>query len=432
MVGRVRSLLAVASCCVPAALWLGAAAGLAEAPASAAPTPTLALTAGSSQAGWVELAVDGAPGGPVEIRERIGGRDRVVARIDMRRGPVVRARAVRWNCARQTRALSASRTLPDGAVQRATATVATPSCDRRLALIVAPTRVRPGGLARVRVTDTWHLGGIRGRVCARAGRVSAGCRTVRIARGTAPARTSLRLRRTGRWAVTLRAAFTRRVVTRRVDVRRGARYRVLVTGDSMVYGIIDVLTRSVRETGGTLEGDPHPATGITKPSLLNWPQHAARSVRDDRPDASVVFLGAARDTFPLRLSGGRRVECCGADWVREYTRRVRRMMAAYLRDGNALVFWVLLPAPREAGLVDSTHAINRAIRAAAAAFPDGIRVVDIGPAISPGDVYRAKAMYRGRLKDIREPDGIHLANAGVHIASEVILRAMRREGVARP
>ena len=41
-------------------------------------------------------------------------------------------------------------------------------------------------------------------------------------------------------------------------------------------------------------------------------------------------------------------------------------------------------------------------------------------------------MYRGRLRVIREPDGIHLANAGVHLASEVILRAMRRDGVAAP
>jgi hypothetical protein len=245
-------------------------------------------------------------------------------------------------------------------------------------------------------------------------------------------RTRVRLPRAGRWTVSLRRALERTPLRRSVVASPGARYRVLVTGDSMVYGIIDVLTRAVRKTGGTLLGDPHPATGITKPSLLNWPQHAARSARADRPDASVVFLGAAADTFPLAVPDGRRVDCCGPEWVAQYTRAVRAMMASYLRHGRALVFWVLLPAPREADRAASSHAINRAITTAAASFRDGIRIVDIGPAISPGDVYRDRAMYRGRLRAIREPDGIHLANAGVHIASDVILRALRREGVATP
>jgi hypothetical protein len=164
---------------------------------------------------------------------------------------------------------------------------------------------------------------------------------------------------------------------------------------------------------------------------LKWPQHARASARGLKPDATVVFLGAAVDTFPL-VVGGAPVDCCAPAWVAEYVRQLREMMASYLRAGSALVYWILLPAPRDADRVASHHAINDAIRQAAATFPDGIRVVDIGPAISPGDVYREKAEYRGRLRVIREPDGIHLANAGVHLASDVILRAMRREGVATP
>jgi hypothetical protein len=106
------------------------------------------------------------------------------------------------------------------------------------------------------------------------------------------------------------------------------------------------------------------------------------------------------------------------------------MMASYLDGGSSVVYWVLLPAPRAAGRVVSNHAINRAITRAAATFPDGITLVDIGPAISPGDRYRRTAIYHGRRAVIRQPDGIHLANAGVHLASQVILRVMRRDGVA--
>jgi hypothetical protein len=40
-------------------------------------------------------------------------------------------------------------------------------------------------------------------------------------------------------------------------------------------------------------------------------------------------------------------------------------------------------------------------------------------------------MYRGKRRLIREPDGIHLANAGIHIATEYIERVMRRDGMVR-
>jgi hypothetical protein len=229
--------------------------------------------------------------------------------------------------------------------------------------------------------------------------------------------------------VSLHPGATRASVERRVVVARGLRYRVLVTGDSMVLGIIDVLARSVRRTGGMLTGDPHGGTGITKPSVFAWPQHARASARSERPDATVVFLGAAVDLFPLTNPAGETAECCGPAWIAEYARQVRAMMASYLRHGSGLVEWVLLPAPGDPRRVASHHAINEAIRRAAATFADGVRLVDIGPAISPGDRYRATAIYRGRRAAIREPDGIHLANAGIHLASEVILRALRRDGV---
>jgi len=253
---------------------------------------------------------------------------------------------------------------------------------------------------------------------------------VRLAPGQVKLRMYVRLPRSGRWTVSLRRAQEATTLRRSVQVSSGARHRILVTGDSMVYGIIDVLERTVRRSGGVLKGDPHPGSGITKPFLLKWPEHARASARAQKPDATVVFLGAAVDTFPLVI-GGEKVECCGPAWVAEYVRQLRLMMASYLRGGSALVYWVLLPAPRDAGRVASHHAINSAIVQAAATFADGIRTVDIGSVISPGGVYREKAMYRGRRKLIREPDGIHLANAGIHLATEYIERVMRRDGMVR-
>jgi hypothetical protein len=301
----------------------------------------------------------------------------------------------------------------------------------RLGLIVAPARIQPGRAAIAHIVDTAGRGAVSARLCARrAGASAATCRDVRLPAGVVKLRTSVRLPRAGRWTLELRRMPERTALRRKVLVSPAARHRVLVAGDSMVYGIIDVLERTVRRSGGVLKGDPHPGSGITKPFLLKWPEHAWASARRDKPDATVVFLGAAADTFPLDVAGAK-VDCCGPVWVAEYVRQLREMMTAYLRDGSALVYWVLLPAPREADRVASHHAINAAIAQAAATFPDGVRLVDLGPAISPGDIYREKAMYRGKLKVIREPDGIHLANAGIHLATEVIERVMRRDGMVR-
>jgi hypothetical protein len=410
------TLLVAAVVCAPA--------GQAQAPA-----PALALAAASTETGWISLTLTGAPDGPVEIHERAGGRDRVVGQMALSAGTATLARGVAWRCDRRARHLTATRVLADGAPQSAAAAITTPSCAGRLQLIVAPARLRPGQSARLHVADTWNQGGISGRVCARSGAVAAACRTVRLRAGQTRLRTSLRLARAGRWTVTLRPASAKAALQRRVDVGPSTRYRVRVTGDSMVYGIIDVLGRSVRKTGGTLIGDPHPATGITKPFLLDWPAHARASARSERDDATVVFLGAV-DAFPLRTAAGETADCCGPAWIAQYARRVRAMMTSYLGGGSSLVYWVLLPAARDPGRVPSTHAINTAIAQAAATFPDGVRIVDIGPAISPGDRYRTTAIYRGERAVIRDPDGIHLANAGVHIAARVILRALRHDGVA--
>ena len=86
----------------------------------------------------------------------------------------------------------------------------------------------------------------------------------------------------------------------------------------------------------------------------------------------------------------------------------------------------------EGGTVELVRSDAHSLGIVSATFPDGVRTIDIGPAISPGGIFREEAMYRGRMRVIRQPDGIHLANAGVHLATEVILRAMRREGVATP
>jgi hypothetical protein len=304
------------------------------------------------------------------------------------------------------------------------------SARARLGLIVAPARIRPGRSAIVRIADGRRAGAISGRLCARLAARRRVCRDVHLPAGEATLRTHVVLRRAGRWTITLRPAGRGRVLKRTVEVAAGARQRVLVAGDSMIRGIAGALARRVRRGGGAVRGDERPGSGISKPVPLSWPAHARELARRYRPDATVMFLGAV-DGLPLRLRSREIVECCGPAWIAEYARLVRAMMATYLRDGSALVYWLRLPASRDDARAPSHLAINAAIAQAAATFADGVRIVDADGVISPGDVYRETATYRGRRRVIRARDGLHLAGAGIELVADVIAQALRRDEIVR-
>jgi hypothetical protein len=145
---------------------------------------------------------------------------------------------------------------------------------------------------------------------------------------------------------------------------------------------------------------------------------------------TVVLIGA-NDGFAMGTASGTMVRCCDAPWIAEYARRARRMMATYLRRGSGVVYWVLLPAPRPPPLVGVFAAVNAGIRLAAGAFADGVRLIDLGSVLAPNGQFEEQITYHGRPGVVvRDPDGIHLTGAGAAIATTLIARALRSDGLA--
>jgi hypothetical protein len=397
-----------------------------RAPASAAGLMT--LSARSDAPGRITLAVSDPGGTAVEVSEQVAGRAAALGHIAVANGAGRLAAAVAWRCDRRTRRFTATSTHADGSVASAVTTITTPSCARRLHTIVVPAQLRPGQSAVVRISDAWHLGGFAGRVCARSGQAPASCRSVRP-RASGAAIVRLRLARAGRWTIALRTAYGT-ASSRTVDARADARLRLLVTGDSLVYGIFEDL-RSVLGDRALVRGDPNPATGISKPIGLDWVAHAKAIAAAARPDVTVVFLGGS-EGFALKPQGAAAIACCGPDWSAEYARRVTKMMTSLQRDGRGLVYWVLLPAARSPTMAAAFRAVNVGIRQAAAGFDDGVHALDrLANVIAPGDVFEQSIRYKGRLRVVREPDGFHLAPAGVHIAMGTILEQLRADGLLR-
>jgi lysophospholipase L1-like esterase len=201
---------------------------------------------------------------------------------------------------------------------------------------------------------------------------------------------------------------------------------LLVTGDSLSMPLDVEIARRAADGDAEVVRDPHIGTGISKTGLVDWGKLSTQQVREHEPDAVVVFIGA-NEGFPLPGPRGRELECCGPEWAAEYAYRVRRMMNTYRQGGEARVYWLTLPAPRDGDRQEIARAVNAAISVAAEPYRAQVRVLDMSELFTPGGSYRDAMTVDGRRRIVREADGIHLNGTGAGIAAEVVLDAVRRD-----
>jgi len=208
--------------------------------------------------------------------------------------------------------------------------------------------------------------------------------------------------------------------------RPGPLRTLLVTGDSLSQPLDAELARDLAGREGVrVLRDPHLGTGISKSDLLDWGKLSVAQTRKDRADAVVLFIGA-NEGFPFRV-GGKEVSCCTAAWASQYAFRVRSMMNVYRRNGASRVYWLLLPQPRDAARAKITRAVNAAISVAAEPYRAQVRVLDMGAIFTPDGRFRAAMSVGGRDTIVREPDGVHLNDAGAKVAASAVLRAVERD-----
>jgi hypothetical protein len=204
--------------------------------------------------------------------------------------------------------------------------------------------------------------------------------------------------------------------------------RVLVTGDSMIDRISAQSTRVLerKRAEARVFADVHAGTGITKPWRRSWVDYAPFQIRRNRPRATVVMIGA-NDGYPLLDERGREVRCCRRAWVDAYARLAGEMMKSYTRKGRR-AYWLTLPAPDD----ESRYVIYAAVNAAlmdAARRHDRVRLLDMVKLFTPGYEYRRRMVVDGKRVAVREPDGVHLNRTGAQVATRVIRRALRADGV---
>ena len=404
-----------------------ARAGVAPAPSTSpcvAPRVTNFLAADATHPGVISLYFFHAEGAPVTYYECVRGRARRLGSVTSAAGtPTLLSDATRWSCDRVTRRFVATAPRPGGSLALGTYSVRTMSCAHRFELAV-PRRVALGDLLRVRVADTWAIGGIRPRLCVTPPSGLRRCSTIAFPRAVAVVRQRVRAGTRGRLRVELRI-HDRRVRSAVVAVgvagprATAAPPIVLATGDSMIQGTDGFLADELGDAA-TVRSDIRPGTAIGKG--LQWLNWSAAQVARLHPAATVVAIGA-NEGWPQQTPDGAKVACCGEPWEAEYTRRVRTMMRTYLRRGRGRVVWLMLPAPRGERLTPIFDAANRAFLRAGEGLAR-VTVLRTDLLFTPNG-YRDVMRYRGADVRVREPDGVHLNVAGTAIAATAIVAALR-------
>jgi hypothetical protein len=110
------------------------------------------------------------------------------------------------------------------------------------------------------------------------------------------------------------------------------------------------------------------------------------------------------------------------------------MMNTYRRDGDAIIYWLSLPLPRDKDLATIVRVVNAAVRAAATPYRRDVRILDMTTLFTPDGKYRDEMEVDGKEQLVRDADGIHLNDRGAELAADEVLRAVAQdfEGVDSP
>lgn len=200
---------------------------------------------------------------------------------------------------------------------------------------------------------------------------------------------------------------------------------VLVTGDSMALILDAELARRFAGSDVKVVRDPRIGTGLSISDVVDWGKLSVSQIGKHAPEAIVVFIGA-NDGYDLEYAG-KNYRCCGPEWAAAYATRARTVMNTFRQDGEARVYWMLLPAPRDEDRRRIARVINLAGSVAASPYGAQVRLLDMSEIFTPDFEFRSSMDVDGKETLVRQADGIHLNQAGNEIAADTVVEALRAD-----
>jgi lysophospholipase L1-like esterase len=204
-----------------------------------------------------------------------------------------------------------------------------------------------------------------------------------------------------------------------------SKLRTVVVGDSLAAGIGFYAERVFRPFWVDVVKQGRISTGLARPDYFDWPGQMQVIVNQNRPELTIVMLGE-NDNQDMQGAAGEVVQDIGqAGWPDAYERRVEEFARiATSRKGH--VVWVGLPITRDEGRWALTQRLNAIYEDVAARLPNVV-YVDTWSIFSKDGQYTAYYKDKGKVRLIRESDGIHFTADGYTLLMEQVAKAAREE-----
>ncbi len=203
-------------------------------------------------------------------------------------------------------------------------------------------------------------------------------------------------------------------------------YPLVSVGDTFAEGLVEGLApalaseprvqvaKKFREIGSLMRGDFDEVLKGVDEQLTKEPVQIA-----------VIMLGAA-DRVSWKMPNGKRAQIGSDEWKAEFARRAERLMRAFKARGVA-VYWVGLPNLRRSDANDDAEMMNELIRERANLA--GIRYIDSFKALADeqGGYSDMGPDITGKMRRLREPDGVNFTEAGNRKLAYFVEKELRRD-----
>jgi uncharacterized protein len=204
------------------------------------------------------------------------------------------------------------------------------------------------------------------------------------------------------------------------------RYRMQVVGDSLAEGLLSGLFEAFGSDARIqLQRRPRALTGLVRAEAEEEIKALAESLAREPTHIAVVMVGLY-DRLPFRQHGVGRMLMGSQEWRAEYGRRVDRVMKL-LKGRGAAVYWVGLPVVRRFEWNDAVQMINEIIRERA--YLNGLKFIDVYDGfVDESGAYSAYGPdLTGKMRLLREADGVHFAAAGNRKLAHFVEREIKRD-----
>ncbi len=203
-------------------------------------------------------------------------------------------------------------------------------------------------------------------------------------------------------------------------------YQMHVIGDGMAPGVLEGLTEAFR---GDQRLQIRPKTldlsNLMRPDFPDTLKALDDALGKDLPGIAVVMLGP-QDRVNIKGPQGKRISIDSEDWRAEFGRQIGSVVQLFKKRKIA-TYWISLPNVRRAEPNEDVQVLNEIIREQV--YLNGFKYIDAYAGFSDeGGGYSAMGPdIAGKIRLLREPNGVSFTDAGNRKLAHFVERDLRRD-----